>query len=153
MGEASLYVASIAFEYANVLANVLASTAFVLPKARLFVASPLKPLFGKERKTMRANTNKLNFYVSDEVRKKLEKLSKDSGLTMTAVITKLISEREIHPLKTDELLKIYNELNHIGNNINQIAHVANAERHISDSRIDSVVNLMNDVWRCVRSYK
>ena len=102
---------------------------------------------------MRANTNKLNFYVFDEVRKKLEKLSKDSGLTMTAVITKLISEREIHPLRTDELLKIYNELNHIGNNINQIAHIANAERHISDSRIDIVVNLMNDVWRCVRNYK
>lgn len=102
---------------------------------------------------MRANTNKLNFYVSDEVRKKLEKLSKASGLTMTAVITKLISEREIHPLKTDELLKIYNELNHIGNNINQIAHIANAERHISDSQIDSVVSLMNDVWRCVRNYK
>lgn len=102
---------------------------------------------------MRANTNKLNFYVSDEVRKKFKKLSKDSGLTMTAVITKLISELEIHPLKTDEPLKIYNELNHIGNNINQIAHIANAERHISDNRIDSVVNLMNDVWRCVRSYK
>lgn len=102
---------------------------------------------------MRANANKLNFYVSDAVRKKLERLSKNSGLTMTAVITKLISECEIHPLKTDELLKIYNELNHIGNNINQIAHTANAERHISDDRIDSAVNLMNDVWRCVRSYK
>lgn len=62
-------------------------------------------------------------------------------------------ECEIHPLKTDELLKIYNELNHIGNNINQIAHIANAERHISDDRIDSAVNLMNDVWRCVRNYK
>ena len=59
---------------------------------------------------MRANTNKLNFYVSDAVRKKLERLSKNSGLTMTAVITKLILECEIHPLKTDELLKIYNEL-------------------------------------------
>ena len=65
---------------------------------------------------MRANANKLNFYVSDAVRKKLERLSKNSGLTMTAVITKLILECEIHPLKTDELLKIYNELNHIGNN-------------------------------------
>ena len=102
---------------------------------------------------MRANANKLNFYVSDEVRKKLEKLSNDSGLTMTAVITKLISEREIHPLRTDVLLRIYNEPNRIGNNINQIAHIANAERHISDSRIDSAVNLINDVWRCVRSYK
>ena len=65
---------------------------------------------------MRANTNKLNFYVSEAVRKKLERLSKNSGLTMTTVITRLISEREIHPLKTDELLKIYNELNDIGNN-------------------------------------
>lgn len=102
---------------------------------------------------MRLKTNKLNFYVEDEVREKLEKLSKNSGLTMTAVITKLILECEIHPLKTDELLRIYNELNHIGNNINQIAHVANAERHISDDRIDSAVNLMNDVRRCVRSYK
>ena len=45
----------------------------------------------------------------------------------------------------DELLKIYNELNHIGNNINQIAHIANAERHISDGRIDSAVKLMNAV--------
>ena len=75
---------------------------------------------------MRANANKLNFYVSDAVRKKLERLSKNSGLTMTAVITKLILECEIHPLKTDELLKIYNELNHIGNNINQLARKANA---------------------------
>ena len=47
----------------------------------------------------------------------------------------------------DELLRIYNELNHIGNNINQIAHIANAERHISDGRIDSAVKLMNDVLR------
>ena len=62
---------------------------------------------------MRANTNKLNFYVSDAVRKKLERLSKNSGLTMTAVITKLILECEIHPLKTDELLKIYTELNEL----------------------------------------
>ena len=45
---------------------------------------------------------------------------------MTAVITKLILECEIHPLKTDVLLKIYNELNHIGNNINQLARKANA---------------------------
>mgnify|MGYP004590337343 FL=1 len=47
----------------------------------------------------------------------------------------------------DELLKIYNELNHIGNNINQIAHIPNAERHISDGRIDSAVKLMNAVLR------
>ena len=99
---------------------------------------------------MRANTNKLNFYVSDAVRKKLERLSRNSGLTMTAVITKLILECEIHPLKTDELLKIYNELNHIGNNINQIAHTVNAQKYAADSQVDRAVALVQRAWRLVK---
>ena len=59
---------------------------------------------------MRLKTNKLNFYVEDEVREKLEKLAKESGLTMTAVISKLIMNREIKPLPTEELCRIYKEL-------------------------------------------
>lgn len=101
---------------------------------------------------MRANTNKLNFYVDDDVKKKLKKLSKESGLTMTAVITKLIMGYHIQPLKTEELLRIYKELNHIGGNINQIAYIANSERHISNDNINEAAKLMNDIWRCVRSY-
>ena len=100
---------------------------------------------------MRANTNKLNFYVDDDVKKKLKKLSK-SGLTMTAVITKLIMGYQIQPLKTEELLRIYKELNHIGGNINQIAHIANSERHITNDKINEAAKLMNDIWSCVRSY-
>lgn len=102
---------------------------------------------------MRLKTNKLNFYVEDEVRGKLEKLTKESGLTMTTVVSKLIMNREIRPLPTEELRRIYKELNHIGCNINQIAYIANAERHIPDEQLNRAVNLMNDVWRCVRSYK
>ena len=95
---------------------------------------------------MRANTNKLNFYVSDAVRKKLERLSKNSGLTMTAVITKLILECEIHPLKTDELLKIYNELNHIGNNINQIARAVNARGFATKEEIAAITTAQEMIW-------
>ena len=102
---------------------------------------------------MRLKTNKLNFYVEDEVREKLEKLAKESGLTMTAVISKLIMKREIKPLPTKELCNIYKELNHIGTNINQIAYIANSEKHISNERLDEATRLMNDVWKCVRSYK
>ena len=98
---------------------------------------------------MRANTNKLNFYVSDAVRKKLERLSKNSGLTMTAVITKLILECEIHPLKTDELLKIYNELNHIGNNINQIARIANSKHEIAQQELAVIECLVKQIWEKV----
>ena len=101
---------------------------------------------------MRANTNKLNFYVDDDVKKKLKKLSKESGLTMTAVITKLIMSYQIQPLKTEELLRIYKELNHIGGNINQIAHIANSEWHISNDKKIEAAKLMNDIWQCVRSY-
>ena len=101
---------------------------------------------------MRANTNKLNFYVNADVRKKLEKLSKESSLTMTAVITKLIMGYQIQPLKTEELLRIYKELNHIGGNINQIAHIANSERHISNDQINEAAKLMNDIWKSIRSY-
>lgn len=102
---------------------------------------------------MRLKTNKLNFYVEDEVREKLEKLTKESGLTMTAVISKLIMNREIKPLPTEELCRIYKELNHIGANIYQIAYIANSEKHISDGRMDEVARLMNDVWKCVKSYR
>ena len=92
---------------------------------------------------MRANTNKLNFYVSDAVRKKLERLSKNSGLTMTAVITKLIIECEVYPLKKGEVFKIYNERKHNGNNINQNAHNGKDGRNNSGDRIDKAVNFIN----------
>ena len=71
---------------------------------------------------------------------------------MTAIISKLIMGYDIKPLNTDELLRIYKELNHIGNNINQIAHIANCENHLSADKINEADELMNKVWECVRSY-
>ena len=94
---------------------------------------------------MRANTNKLNFYVDEDVKKKLKKLSKESGLTMTAVITKLIMSYQIQPLKTEELLRIYKELNHIGGNINQIAHIGNSQKYVNKQQLDEVLNLLEDI--------
>ena len=101
---------------------------------------------------MRYKQKRISSYVFDEVWEKLQKLKKDSGLTMTAIISKLIMEYEIRPLKTDELLRIYKELNHIGSNINQIALIANCEKHLSSDKINEAAELMNEVWHCVRSY-
>ena len=101
---------------------------------------------------MRYKQKRICCRVSDEVWEKLQKLKKDSGLTMTAIISKLIMECVIHPFKTDELLRIYKELNHIGSNINQIALIANCEKHVSLDRINEAVELMDKVWKCVRSY-
>ena len=45
------------------------------------------------------------------------------------------------------------EINAIGNNINQIAHIANAEQHISESKINEVLHLQNEIMRMVRSVR
>ena len=100
---------------------------------------------------MRYKQKRICCRVSDEVWEKLQKLKKDSGLTMTAIISKLIMGYDIKPLNTDELLRIYKELNHIGNNINQIALIANCERHVSSAKINEAAELMDKVWDCVRS--
>ena len=101
---------------------------------------------------MRYKQKRISSYVLDEVWEKLQKLKKDSGLTMTAIISKLIMGYEIRPLNTDELLRIYKELNHIGSNINQIALIANCEKHLSSDKINEAAELMNVVWHCVRRY-
>ena len=101
---------------------------------------------------MRYKQKRICCRVSDEVWENLQKLKKDSGLTMTAIISKLIMGYDIKPLNTDELLRIYKELNHIGNNINQIAHIANCEKHLSADKINEADELMDKVWECVRSY-
>ena len=101
---------------------------------------------------MRYKQKRICCRVSDEVWEKLQKLKKDSGLTMTSIISKLIMGYDIKPLNTDELLRIYKELNHIGNNINQIAHIANCEKHLSADKINEADELMDKVWECVRSY-
>lgn len=101
---------------------------------------------------MRYKQKQLNIYVHDSVWEKLQKLKKKSGLTMTAIISKLIMGCEIYPLKTEELLRIYKELNHIGNNINQIALNANVKNHVSKEQINEAAQLMEEIWECVLSY-
>ena len=100
---------------------------------------------------MRYNNNKVQFYLSDKDKQKLDRLAEKSGLTKTAVLTKLINNYEIKPLPTEELMKIYKELNHIGTNINQIAYIANSNRYISGEKINKVNEMLSNIWQKIRS--
>lgn len=123
---------------------VLASIAFVLPNAHLLVAMP--PIPQKKGMTyMRYKNNKVQFYLFDKDKKKLDRLAEKSGLTKTTVLTKLIQGCEIKPLPSEELLKIYKELNHIGTNINQIAYIANSNRYISGEKINEVNEMLINI--------
>ena len=100
---------------------------------------------------MRYKNNKVQIYLSDEDKHKLDRLAEKSGLTKTTVMTKLIQECEIKPLPSEELLKIYKELNHIGTNINQIARIANSNRYISREQINELDEMLSDIWGKIRS--
>ena len=75
------------------------------------------------------------------------------ALKMEPYIRKLIMGKEIRPRPPDEYVKLLREINAIGNNINQIAHIANAEQHISESKINEVLHLQNEIMRMVRSVR
>lgn len=75
------------------------------------------------------------------------------ALKMEPYIRKLIMGKEVRPRPPDEYVKLLREINAIGNNINQIAHIANADQHISESKINEVLHLQNEIMRMVRSVR
>ena len=75
------------------------------------------------------------------------------ALKMEPYIRKLIMGKEVRPRPPDKYIKLLREINAIGNNINQIAHIANAEQHISESKINEVLHLQNEIMRMVRSVR
>ena len=75
------------------------------------------------------------------------------ALKMEPYIRKLIMGKEVRPRPPDEYVKLLREINAIGNNINQIAHIANAKQHISESKINEVLHLQNEIMRMVRSVR
>lgn len=75
------------------------------------------------------------------------------ALKMEPYIRKLIMGNIIRPRPPDEYVRLLREINAIGNNINQIAHIANAEQHISESKINEVLHLQNEIMRMVRSVR
>ena len=75
------------------------------------------------------------------------------ALKMEPYIRKLIMGNIIRPRPPDEYVRLLREINAIGNNINQIAHIANAEHRISEDKIETVLQMQNDIMRLVRSVR
>lgn len=89
--------------------------------------------------------------LSPKEKEHLKAQAEACALKMEPYIRKLIMGNIIRPRPPDEYVKLLREINAIGNNINQIAHIANAEQHISESKINEVLHLQNEIMRMVRS--
>ena len=66
------------------------------------------------------------FRVSDEDREKIDRLRQQSGLSQSMLFRKLLHGAEIRERKSQDVGKLYGEINHIGNNINQITRSVNS---------------------------
>ena len=68
----------------------------------------------------------LSVRLSKVERSKLDALCKESGLSVSILIRKLLHGAKITGNHAREYKALYTEINRIGNNINQIAHSVNA---------------------------
>ena len=91
--------------------------------------------------------------LSEKEKEHLKSQAAACALKMEPYIRKLIMGKEVRPRPPDEYVKLLREINAIGNNINQIAHIANAEQHISEDKIETVLQMQNDIMRLVRSVR
>lgn len=91
--------------------------------------------------------------LSEKEKEHLKSQAAACALKMEPYIRKLIMGKEVRPRPPDEYVKLLREINAIGNNINQIAHIANAEQRISESKINEVLHLQNEIMRMVRSVR
>ena len=102
---------------------------------------------------MRNRQNGVLIYLSDTEKQHLVKQAALAGVNVGAFIRKLIMGKEIRPRPPDEYVRLLREINAIGNNINQIAHIANAQQYISEDKIETVLQMQNDIMRLVRSVR
>ena len=91
--------------------------------------------------------------LSEKEKEHLKSQAAACALKMEPYIRKLIMGKEVRPRPPDEYVRLLREINAIGNNINQIAHIANAEQHSSESKINEVLHLQNEIMRMVRSVR
>ena len=91
--------------------------------------------------------------LSEKEKEHLKSQAAACALKMEPYIRKLIMGQEVRPRPPDEYVKLLREINAIGNNINQIAHIANAEHRISEDKIETVLQMQNDIMRLVRSVR
>ena len=102
---------------------------------------------------MQERNNAVLIRLTEKEKIHLKKSAVRCGLKMEPFIRKLIMEKEIRPRPPDEYLQLIREINAVGNNINQIAHIANAEQHISSSKIEEAVKMVDDIMDMVRRFE
>ena len=100
---------------------------------------------------MQEKSKFLSVRLTAEEREHLDRLAKESGLSLSNVIRSCINRTEIRQRQPAEINDLYREINRIGVNINQIARSVNAGIATAEDAkyglhlLDRVYDLMHEV--------
>lgn len=99
---------------------------------------------------MRQNVKKQTVRLTAEEYTKLKSLATETGISMEALIRKLIMGETLRPRPPDCYTDILRQLSAIGNNINQIAYWANATKGVSSNEIHDATVLVQQAFALVK---
>lgn len=99
---------------------------------------------------MRQNVKKQTVRLNAEEYAKLKSMAAETGISMEALIRKLIMGESLRHRPPDSYANILRQLSAIGNNINQLAYWANATKRLSSNEIQEAVSLAKQAFTLVK---
>ena len=99
---------------------------------------------------MRKREKAILCWLNEKEYEHLKKQAGASGLTVSALIRKLIMGQEIRQRPPAEMPELLRQMSAIGNNINQIAKVANSSKFVRQEDIKEIQKMQSDLYRTIK---
>ena len=99
---------------------------------------------------MRKREKAILCWLNEKEYEHLKKQAGTSGLTVSALIRKLIMGQEIRQRPPAEMPELLRQMSAIGNNINQIAKVANSSKFVRQEDITEIQKMQSDLYRTIK---
>lgn len=99
---------------------------------------------------MRKREKAILCWLNEKEYEHLKKQAGTSGLTVSALIRKLIIGQEIRQRPPAEMPELLRQMSAIGNNINQIAKVANSSKFVRQEDIKEIQKMQSDLYRTIK---
>lgn len=99
---------------------------------------------------MRKREKAILCWLNEKEYEHLKKQAGTSGLTVSALIRKLIMGQEIRQRPPAEMPELLRQMWAIGNNINQIAKVANSSKFVRQEDIKEIQKMQSDLYRTIK---
>ena len=100
---------------------------------------------------MRKQNHYVGLWIDEQEYRHLQEQCSVTGLSVSALVRKLIAGTQLRPRPPDQYTALLRELSAIGNNINQIAYWANAQKSIREAEIVDAAVLARRAWELVKN--